>query len=151
MVLLSIIVFGLVVLLRLRFGASTSVLLVAFFSFFHGFAHGHEMPASASLFSFALGFVIATLLLHGVGILALEGVTLVVGILFAGTALGQDAITESAPTSSEQDQENEATVAQVVVTGRADELIGEASSASEGRIGASYLADRPILSSGLVA
>ena len=148
MILLSVIVFGLVVLLRVRFRASISVLLVTFFAFFHGFAHGHEMPASSSLFSFALGFVIATLLLHGGGILALGGVTLAVGILFAGAAVGQDAVTESAPTSSEQDQENDPTVAEVVVTGRADELIGEASSASEGRVDAADLADRPILRRG---
>jgi hydrogenase/urease accessory protein HupE len=147
-ILLSVIVFGVVVLLRVRFRASLSVLLVAFFAFFHGFAHGHEMPASASVFSFALGFVIATILLHGGGILALSGVVMVAGILVAATAMGQDAVMETALTSPEEDQENEATVAQVVVTGRADELIGLASSASEGRVGAADLADRPILRRG---
>jgi hydrogenase/urease accessory protein HupE len=148
MILLSVIVFGLVVLLRVRLRASASVLLVASFAFFHGFAHGHEMPASASLFSFALGFVIATLLLHGGGILVLSGVVMIVGILVTTPATGQDAAVETAPASSEQEQENQATVAEVVVTGLAGELIGEASSASEGRVGAADLADRPILRRG---
>ncbi|MDD5322904.1 MAG: HupE/UreJ family protein [Methylococcales bacterium] len=36
-------------------------IIVVFFGFFHGFAHGQEMPASASLMSFALGFMMATI------------------------------------------------------------------------------------------
>ena len=68
MILLSVLVFGFLVVRRIRFQATVSVLVVVFFAFFHGYAHGQEMPASASLLSFALGFMAATMLLHGAGI-----------------------------------------------------------------------------------
>jgi hydrogenase/urease accessory protein HupE len=55
-ILLSVPVFGFLVIRRVRLKCGASVALVGFFAFFHGFAHGTEMPASASLGSFALGF-----------------------------------------------------------------------------------------------
>ena len=67
MILLSVIVFGVLIIRNIRFQATGSVLIVVFFAFFHGYAHGQEIPASASLLSFALGFMLATLLLHGAG------------------------------------------------------------------------------------
>jgi urease accessory protein len=42
--------------------------LVGLFAVFHGHAHGAEMPADANGVSYALGFVLATALLHGSGI-----------------------------------------------------------------------------------
>jgi urease accessory protein len=42
--------------------------LVAFFAVFHGYAHGIEMPETASGLAFGAGFVAATALLHAVGI-----------------------------------------------------------------------------------
>lgn len=42
--------------------------LVGFFALFHGIAHGAEMPEAASATLFALGFMAATGLLHGVGV-----------------------------------------------------------------------------------
>jgi len=44
--------------------------LVGVFAVFHGHAHGAEMPADASGFDYALGFVAATALLHAAGIAA---------------------------------------------------------------------------------
>jgi urease accessory protein len=38
------------------------------FALFHGYAHGLEMPQAASPMLYALGFVLATACLHGVGI-----------------------------------------------------------------------------------
>jgi urease accessory protein len=38
------------------------------FALFHGYAHGMEMPEATSPALFALGFVLATACLHGVGI-----------------------------------------------------------------------------------
>ena len=136
MILLSVIVFTVVIVRRIRFHTGVSVLLVGFFAFFHGFAHGHEMPASASLLSFALGFIVATLFLHGAGILTLRGAMLLVGFFLSGTVAARAASEAEASTPAGESQADEATAAAVVVTGRADDLIGEASSASEGRVGA---------------
>jgi urease accessory protein len=48
--------------------------VVGFFAIFHGHAHGTELPKSANALAYAIGFVIATGLLHlagiGVGMLA---------------------------------------------------------------------------------
>ncbi|MDB5851147.1 MAG: Ni/Fe hydrogenase [Rhodoferax sp.] len=45
-------------------------LLVAIFAIFHGYAHGVELPQAANAVTYAVGFVIATGLLHlcGIGI-----------------------------------------------------------------------------------
>jgi len=66
---LSGIVLGAAVLAQLRPGLVVATLLVAVFAVFHGHAHGTELPAGASGLLYSLGFVIATGLLHGVGIL----------------------------------------------------------------------------------
>jgi urease accessory protein len=42
--------------------------IAAVFALFHGYAHGLEMPQAASPALYALGFVLATVFLHGVGI-----------------------------------------------------------------------------------
>ncbi len=42
--------------------------IVAVFAIFHGHAHGTEMPLAANPLAYAVGFVIATGLLHLVGI-----------------------------------------------------------------------------------
>jgi urease accessory protein len=43
--------------------------LVGVFAIFHGYAHGRELPEAADAIAFAVGFVIATGLLHLTGIL----------------------------------------------------------------------------------
>lgn len=53
--------------------------LVGVFAIFHGHAHGAEMPADASGFEYALGFVAATALLHAAGIGAAMGVARLAG------------------------------------------------------------------------
>ena len=47
---------------------AAAVALVGFFAMFHGYAHGLEMPGTASGLLYGLGFVAATALLHGLGI-----------------------------------------------------------------------------------
>ena len=42
--------------------------IVALFALFHGYAHGHELPSIADPVAYSLGFVIATGMLHIVGI-----------------------------------------------------------------------------------
>lgn len=53
--------------------------LVGVFAIFHGHAHGAEMPETTAGLTYALGFVIATALLHAAGILAALGVSRIVG------------------------------------------------------------------------
>ncbi len=102
------------------------------------------MPASASLVSFALGFMMATLLLHGAGIL-----TVFAGISF-GFFLGSSAYAQQAtntvpvkPKSPIKDKEP-LELSEMVVTQRADSQVGFADSASQGNVGQEQIKYRPI-------
>jgi len=64
----SAIVLGALVLGRVRLPLAASVAVVAFFALFHGHAHGTELESGQNALLYSLGFVIATGLLHGVGI-----------------------------------------------------------------------------------
>ncbi len=66
---LSAVVLGLCVLLALKPPLPVAAVIVGAFAIFHGYAHGAEMPEAASAVSYALGFVIATGVLHLAGIL----------------------------------------------------------------------------------
>jgi urease accessory protein len=65
---LSIVVFGLAAVVGLRAPVALLAALVGAFAVFHGYAHGTEMPETASGLSFGLGFLAATALLHAAGI-----------------------------------------------------------------------------------
>jgi len=65
---LSGVALGLMVALRVRIAFWAAAIVVATFAFFHGYSHGKEMPLAANAESFAIGFVVATGLLHLVGI-----------------------------------------------------------------------------------
>ncbi len=64
----SVLLLGLLVATATRVPVAASMLLVSAFALFHGHAHGAEMPASAQGFSYGAGFLVATALLHGSGI-----------------------------------------------------------------------------------
>ena len=84
----SLLALGALIATMTRFRPSLGMLVVGFFALFHGYAHGHEMPAAVSAISFSVGFVLATLLLHGLGIAA--GICLQKQrrvIAFAGSAI----------------------------------------------------------------
>lgn len=66
---LSAIVLGALVLTETRPPLWLAALVVAVFAIFHGHAHGRELPEGASALLYSLGFVMATGLLHAVGIL----------------------------------------------------------------------------------
>lgn len=89
-VLLSCAVFALLITRKVRFSSKVNVLIVAFFAFFHGFVHGQEISASASLISYTLGFMLATLLLHGAGIVVAKLVVLAATFLL--TAMFSQAV-----------------------------------------------------------
>ena len=65
---LSAVVLGLVVALAARPPLWIAAVIVGIFAIFHGHAHGTELPGAANPFAYALGFVIATGLLHISGI-----------------------------------------------------------------------------------
>jgi urease accessory protein len=67
---ISVLALGGLIATATRFTPSLSMMLVGFFALFHGYAHGHEMPQSAGAISFSIGFILATLLLHMMGIAA---------------------------------------------------------------------------------
>ncbi len=67
---LSGVVLGLMVFLAVRAPEWVALALVGVFAVFHGHAHGVELPTSANPLTYAVGFVVATGLLHlsGIGI-----------------------------------------------------------------------------------
>src|SRR5579872_3764382 len=151
-ILLSVAMFSVLVARRIHFRAGTSLAVAGFFAFFHGFAHGAEMPGSASMVTFGLGFILATLLLHGLGLAAARTVALVLACLVGSSALAQQTTTNApaATPAPEPKDENPVRLPAVVVTGRADSLLGIADSATQGTVGAEELAARPILRAGEV-
>ncbi|WP_408953917.1 HupE/UreJ family protein [Methylomonas sp. DH-1] len=92
-ILLSCAVFGVLITRKIRFSAKINVMIVAFFAFFHGFAHGQEISTSASLISYTLGFMLATLLLHGAGILVAKLVVFTISclltVMFSSASLAE--------------------------------------------------------------
>ena len=59
---------GAIVALRVTMPVAAAMGLVAFFAIFHGYAHGAEMPDAASGMAYGAGFVVATALLHALGV-----------------------------------------------------------------------------------
>lgn len=64
----SAILLGTMVLAEMRPKLVIAAVLVGFFAIFHGHAHGTELPAGQSGLLYSMGFVIATGVLHGIGI-----------------------------------------------------------------------------------
>lgn len=65
---LSAIVLGVLIAAMVKTPLLIAAVLVGLFAVFHGYAHGAELPVAVSPVSFALGFVVATGLLHLIGI-----------------------------------------------------------------------------------
>jgi urease accessory protein len=65
---ISVLVLGASIALAWRPFEIVSLAIIAAFAFFHGYAHGVELPAAADPAAYAAGFVIATGLIHVVGI-----------------------------------------------------------------------------------
>jgi urease accessory protein len=64
----SVLVLGLLIAGSVRLPTSLGALLVGLFAVCHGYAHGLELPQAASPILYGAGFVLATALLHGLGI-----------------------------------------------------------------------------------
>lgn len=67
-IVLSVIILGVFVAAAVRLPLAVSAGIVGLFALAHGYAHGAEIPSSASGLSYALGFAAATALLHAAGI-----------------------------------------------------------------------------------
>jgi urease accessory protein len=65
----SVMVFGLLIAMRSRVTPVLASMLVALFALFHGYAHGIEMPLAASPLTYVAGFSLATIGLHGLGVM----------------------------------------------------------------------------------
>jgi urease accessory protein len=64
----SVVILGLAIAFQLRPPTFVAMAVVGFFALFHGYAHGAELPDGVAGLSFALGFLLATALLHSTGV-----------------------------------------------------------------------------------
>jgi urease accessory protein len=64
----SVLVLGSMIAGGVRAPAWVAVIIVGAFAVFHGYAHGKELPSAADPIGYTSGFVLATGLLHVVGI-----------------------------------------------------------------------------------
>ncbi|MDX0584909.1 protein hupE [Sinorhizobium medicae] len=96
-ILASVVALGLIVAMAVRLDVSMAAAVVAVFAIFHGHAHGGEL-GNAGAWSFAAGFLIATVLLHiaglglGMGLSRLANRGIVARILGGVTALERNPI-----------------------------------------------------------
>jgi len=99
---LSVLLLGSVIVFNVRAPVWAASLIVAIFAIFHGYAHGKELPSAADPIGYAVGFMLATGLLHmfgiGIGMLneipygraltrSIGGVIAACGVFFLCTAL----------------------------------------------------------------
>ena len=64
----SVLMLGVLIAASVRLPLLMSIFVVGGFALFHGYAHGAEMPATASGLAYGMGFVLATASLHLCGI-----------------------------------------------------------------------------------
>ncbi len=89
-IVISVLTLGVLIAAAVRLPLAASILIVGLFAICHGHAHGEEMPETASGVAFAAGFILATALLHGVGIglgIAIEKVSKPLVVRLAGAAI----------------------------------------------------------------
>ncbi|HEU0220143.1 MAG TPA: HupE/UreJ family protein [Gallionella sp.] len=67
-IVLSVLLLGVLIAASVRLPLWLGSAMVGLFALWHGHAHGAEMPALASGIEYALGFLLATALLHVIGI-----------------------------------------------------------------------------------
>jgi len=64
----SVVMLGIIIASRISPPLAIAMALVGFFAIFHGHAHGAEMPETALGLAYGAGFILATALLHAIGI-----------------------------------------------------------------------------------
>jgi len=63
----SVVVIGLLALVALQVPTTVGMVMVGFFAFFHGYAHGGELGEAGAL-PFCIGFALSTAFLHALGV-----------------------------------------------------------------------------------
>ena len=66
----SVVVFGLIISFNSQVSIALATGLVTAFALFHGFVHAAEITVATEQFSYTLGFLFSTALLHGLGMVA---------------------------------------------------------------------------------
>jgi urease accessory protein len=67
-IVISVIALGMATALKLKLHVVLGAAIIAIFGIAHGHAHGMEAPETGSGIAYAAGFVIATAVLHGIGL-----------------------------------------------------------------------------------
>jgi urease accessory protein len=67
-ILASVLITGLLLSVSRQLPSVLTISLLASFALLHGFAHGAEMPQAAEPIHYALGFLLATAMLHAIGL-----------------------------------------------------------------------------------
>lgn len=67
-ILASVLITGLLLVAPRQLPSGVCGALLASFAVLHGFAHGAEMPLAAEPIHYAVGFLLATAVLHGIGL-----------------------------------------------------------------------------------
>jgi urease accessory protein len=86
----SVLILGLLIAAAINLPVTASAPIVGIFALFHGHAHGAEMPVSASGLSYGIGFILATAMLHAVGIgfgIGVQRISTARIVRFAGAAI----------------------------------------------------------------
>jgi len=157
MILLSGLVFSVFIVRKVQFTTRINILIVAFFAFFHGYAHGQEISASASLISYTLGFVFATLLLHCAGIATARLIALTFAFFIGSNVNAQETVVDAKATNelalktkpkTGSAESIELTEMVVIAEGRANNLIGMTGSASQGEVSQAQFEYRPLSRNG---
>lgn len=89
-IVISVLTLGVFIAAAVRMPLIASILIVGLFATFHGHAHGEEMPETASGLAYAIGFVLATALLHAIGIglgVGIQKISKPMVVRFAGVAI----------------------------------------------------------------
>lgn len=69
-ILTSVVLIGALIAAGKKLPVAAGAAIAGVFAIFHGHAHGAEMPLVAGALTYSVGFVLATAMLHGVGIVA---------------------------------------------------------------------------------
>lgn len=85
-ILASVIILGVLVAASARLSLAIAVSLVAVFGLLHGHAHGTELGGQGAL-GYALGFILATAALHGLGVFGARVITNQLFVRVAGGAM----------------------------------------------------------------
>ncbi|MDC8756779.1 HupE/UreJ family protein [Janthinobacterium fluminis] len=64
----SVLLLGMLIALAVQMPAAAGAAMVGVFALFHGYAHGVEMPHLSTPWQYGFGFVVASALLHGAGV-----------------------------------------------------------------------------------